>query len=474
MRYSHVLLTAVAIAASLPSQPPVPPFWSLLTPAATNPPPSVRRSGAMAYDGTRLILFGGVSQTPSQILNETWAFNGQWSLLNPLGGAPGRWGHQMVRDTLLNRIITFGGRSPTISGFSDNTYTWNGSAWSEAVLTGSAPPARYLYGMAYDSVRDKVVVFGGRGLLTTLSDTWEGQVVVVGSTPGVTWQQVVTATSPPQREEMVMVYDSSAGRTMLFGGYDRETQTVLGDTWAYDGTDWELLTPETNPPARYRMASAYDSFRLRTVMYGGYDGNQILQDTWEFRAGNWYPITTTTPVAPTHATEMYAGYDPTPARRKFVTFGGAGTVFSNQTHEYTNLAGGFYFQFGTSCPSSQPNTVVTCSPAAPIIGTTLNLTFAQFDPNAEGVLVAIGFSEMLPPFDLGLFGLPGCELVVSPDLTQFILDGTPAGSATLAVPIPNNPSFINTSLYFQGLTVDLDLPTLFPNVSSAGRAVLGN
>jgi hypothetical protein len=199
----------------------------------------------MCFDGNgnRLIMYGGVSPTPSVILNETWAYNGTaWTLLSPLGGAPNRWGHQMVRSTVLNRLVTFGGRSPTISGFANDSYQWNGSVWS-VIPASNPPPPRYLYGMAYDSGRNIIVVFGGRGSLATLGDTWEL------TNNGVTWswQQILTPTSPPPREEMVMAYMPDLRRTVMFGGYDRDTDTIYGDTWDYDGATWHAVTPLASP-----------------------------------------------------------------------------------------------------------------------------------------------------------------------------------------------------------------------------------
>src|SRR5262245_66245800 len=100
MRYTHVLFAAAAIAASAPSQNcPNPATWGAQNPttAPVGANLSVRRSGAMCFDGNgnRIIMYGGVSPTPSVILNETWAYNGTvWTLLSPLGGAPSRWGHQ--------------------------------------------------------------------------------------------------------------------------------------------------------------------------------------------------------------------------------------------------------------------------------------------------------------------------------------------------------------------------------------------
>ena len=46
---------------------------------------------------------------------------------------------------------------------------------------------------------------------------------------------------------------------MLFGGYIPDS--FYDDTWEYDGTQWQQISPATSPPARDRHAMAYDYAR---------------------------------------------------------------------------------------------------------------------------------------------------------------------------------------------------------------------
>ena len=500
MRYTNALFAAAAIAASTPSQNcPAPSLqgWTATTGLTTIP--SVRRSGAMCFDGNgnRLILYGGVSPTPSLILNETWAFNGTtWTQLQPLGGALGRWGHQMVRNTVMNRLVTFGGRSPTISGFANDSYQWNGTVWSD-VPASNPPPARYLYGMAYDSGRDKIVLFGGRGTLDTLGDTWE----LTNNGATWSWQLIQPTTSPPPREEMVMAYSPELRRTILFGGYDRDTDTIYGDTWEYDGTTWHAVTPANSPTPRYRMASGYDTVRRRLTIYGGFDGNAVLTQTYEYTgltttppmqtATVWEPNWQLISVGPggTHATEMYAAYDST--RRKFYTFGGASAGgFSNQTHEYNASCTAIFSQFGVGCPTSVG--IATVSPAdpdgeqgplppsLPRLGQTYTMQFANL-PTVGFIFVIVGLSNTslsgIPlPIDLSILGLVGCHLHTSNEVLQALLI-PPSGLVTFNVPIPPPPGgnvFLNMPLYSQALIFDALAPNGAGGTSRGGVGVIGN
>ena len=68
----------------------------------------------------------------------------------------------------------------------------------------------------------------------------------------------------------------------------RETRPFLGDTWAFDGATWTLLTKD-GPPARAMGYLAYDAKRDRIVLFGGRNGwpDGDLGDTWEFDGTRW-------------------------------------------------------------------------------------------------------------------------------------------------------------------------------------------
>lgn len=466
MRPFQLLTVTVALAASLSAQTP----WGT-APLTLTTQPSQRRSGACAFDAqnNRLIFYGGVSPTPSVILPQTWSFNGTWTQLTPTGGTVGRWGHQLVRNTQNNRLIAFGGRSPTLSGFANDTYEWTGSAWS-AVPTPVAPSARYLYGMSFDQARNVAVLFGGRTNTATLADTWEYN--------GITWTQRSLGTSPSPREEMVMVYDAGLGATVLFGGYDRDTDTVLGDTWHYNGQDWVQQAPTNSPSARYRGASVYDSVRQRIVLFGGFTGTTILTDTFEYTGSTWNSIAAT-PV-PAASTETLHGYDP--VRRKFVLFGGFGGTFSNQTWEYTGATTGFFSTFGSACPTANGEVLLTSN--TPRIGQPWTVTLATEPPTPFDLdaiaLIVLGLSNTtwnsLPlPFDLGPIGFPGCDLLVAADVVNAVLPN-PIGASSIVhtLAIPNNTALINSRVFVQGVTAGLLTGFTFTGTTKGGRAVLGN
>ena len=409
----------------------------------------------------KLVIYGGVTATPAVALSDTWTYNGQWAQQTTVA-APARWGHRMVLNSANNTIVTFGGRSPTISGLANDTMVYNGTSWT-AVTTANAPSPRFLYGMCYDRLRGVMVLFGGRSALGQRNDTWEFD--------GTNWTLRTTAHAPVPREEMVMEFDPTLNRVVLFGGCNETLGAVYGDTWFYDGSDWLDVTPATSPAPRFRTASAFDTVRNRLVMYGGYDNAQVFAETFEFTGDEWTQIPTGN--MPPNMTEAYTGYDAT--RKKLVVFGGFGTTFLNETWEFTGATGGVFGTYGTGCDTVQGEPGIAGS--VPTLNQTFTLTFDNLPPTAAAMLVAIGLSNLtwngLPlPIDLGIIGLPGCNLIAAADFLDVGLAA--GGTATYGLMIPNQMSLLNASLYMQGIVLDVSVPTLFSGATRGGRAIIGN
>ena len=210
MRIASLFLPfAVAIGADLAAQ-----TWTLLTPP---PYPSTvqRRTGGMAWHPVAggLVMYGGLQST---IQNNTWLFaGGTWTQLTTATTPPARWGHKMVYDSRRNRIVAFGGRSPTTTVTANDTWEFDGIDWVQMFPTASPNP-RAFYGMAYDERRGKTIVYGTQSGSTigTLggNQTWEYD--------GTTWTQVITAFVPPGLESPAMVYDKGRGVTVMFGGFN--------------------------------------------------------------------------------------------------------------------------------------------------------------------------------------------------------------------------------------------------------------
>lgn len=437
--------------------------WTQTQPATV---PTIRRDGAMAWDAAnnRLLMYGGVQPTPSTLLGETWGYNGSWTQLNPATAGIARWGHRMVRNSNNNHLIVFGGRSPTLSGFADDTVEWTGSTWT-TIPTPTAPSPRHLYAMCYDSVRNVVVLFGGRTTNESKNDTWEYD--------GITWTERFPLHSPSPRQDAAMVFDPGLNRTVLFGGREVDLDIVLGGTWLYDGNDWVNATPAVTPSPRFSMSVVFDSTRQRTVMYGGFDGTAMQTETYEFTGSDWNVVATAN--HPGNTSEAFYGYDP--VRKKTVLFGGFGDAFLNDTWEFAGATGGTFSIYGSPCTPSEPGTLATLTGSVPTLGQALQLDIGNILNASDVVAWAFGTSNLawqgLPlPQDLGLIGLSGCQLLAAPDFLDLTL--VTANTSSYSLNVPSTQSLLNATIYTQGLLLSLTGPNLFVGTSAGGRIVLGN
>ena len=121
-----------------------------------------------------------------------------------------RQGHCLVYDGTLRRVVLLGGYQLSNQPALEEVWSFDGAAWGR--LPGAGPAARSLCGAAYDSRRDRVILFGGvgsKGYSEPKSDTWEWD--------GETWRQA-TDTTVGTRDHHVMAYDSRRGRTVMYGG----------------------------------------------------------------------------------------------------------------------------------------------------------------------------------------------------------------------------------------------------------------
>lgn len=199
--------------------------------------------------------------------------------------------HAMAYDSARDRVVVFGG---SVSGAVDEVWEFDGDVWLGPFLPPVRPVARTRHAMAYDSARGVVVMFGGiNSSGTPQSDVWEWD--------GTSWLgPYYPSLRPSARSRMAMAYDSSRGKTVLFGGVP-ETGIPSDQVWEWDGFAWEgPLSPSQRPSARYLHAAAYDAVRGRFVMMSGLGPTgQVVDDLWEWDGSAWFgPIAPATRPAP--------------------------------------------------------------------------------------------------------------------------------------------------------------------------------
>lgn len=239
--------------------------------AATAAGPSPRSRARMAFDAARgeTVMFGG--ELPGGT-NQTWTWNGvAWSQRVTPVSPPARSLHAMAYDRQRARIVLFGGFQYVYSSyFLGDTWEWNGTAWLQR--TGPAPLPRHGHAMAYDARRGVTVLYGGVGagqpFGTWFTDTWEWN--------GTAWTQRLPANNPGLRAEFGMAFDTARERVVVFG------DTANQVTFEWDGTDWSPRAVPAAPPARGRSSLVFDTRREHALLFGGQSTGPNHTDLWRY------------------------------------------------------------------------------------------------------------------------------------------------------------------------------------------------
>jgi len=238
-----------------------------------------------------------------------------WVARAPATVPPARQFHGMAYDTNRQVVVLFGGWTGPAN--LRDTWEFNGVDWVARTPQGVPPLTGDYRKFVYDSARSRIVM-----VIPELGDTWEYD--------GASWVRRVTPIGVPYAPYSAIAYDGYRQRVVLFGGV---FNGALSATWEYDGNDWTVLSPSGTPPGRYSHAMAYDNLRQRVVMFGGWNGTTAFSDTWEYDGTSWLQRVTATTPSPRSSHAMT--YDS--ARGKVLMFGGDPLPLSDRIWEYDGL-----------------------------------------------------------------------------------------------------------------------------------------
>lgn len=221
----------------------------------------------------------------------------QWVQCQPPTKPPKRdRGPAMAYDSSRQRAVLFGGNYSYASNPTYNdTREWDGWTWIQC-NPRSSPSARVFHSMAYDAGRQRVVLFGGFNWTTWFQDTWEWD--------GQDWKNCTPAVSPPAGS-FPMVYDSAR----------REVMLSATETWTWNGVTWTKKAVSVTPGGGWSDRMAYDSAR-QVVVFFSYG-----RETWEWDGGKWtHCLPGISPPSHYHPGMVYD-----PMWRRVVLFGGDST-----------------------------------------------------------------------------------------------------------------------------------------------------
>jgi len=259
--------------------------YEWIEPSLRSAPPA-REDSSMTFDGATnsMVLFGGTIEPGYQYLGDTWIFTptAGWLQLFPATSPSPRGGAAFVYDPVLKMALLFGGGTAQGNGLLGDTWTWDGTTWTQQFPPVSPPPHAFnTEQMAFDASTGTVLLFGGFGPNGTyFGDTWIWN--------GITWSERLPATSPSPRNT-TLTYDAATKQVILFGGASSEG--LLDDTWTWNGVTWTQHFPPSSPSPRVNIGLAYDPKIGKVVLFGGINSDsQSLGDTWTWDGTTWTQI----------------------------------------------------------------------------------------------------------------------------------------------------------------------------------------
>jgi len=277
--------------------------------------------------------FGGATAGVVFALASTLAPIGIWTNVQPPTSPPYRATEGLAFEPVSGLVVAYGGvPDPAQSAIFNDTWAFDGDSWTQLFPVGNPGPRVNAY-LAASPTPGRVVMFGGGRVNLSPGNLVEGTTWEF-DTQTLTWTNMTPAgPSPSARQLAGIVYDSWRDRTVLFGGTNGFGSVFYSDTWEWDGTAWANVSPVEgpSPSARAWHTMAFDSARGRTVLFGGYNGRQ-LGDTWAWDGAQWTQVTTSLSPSPRSSSAM--AYDS--STQRIVLFAGSHgwPIGLNDTWEY--------------------------------------------------------------------------------------------------------------------------------------------
>jgi len=220
---------------------------------------------AIAYDSHRSRAVQVVEDGTRSLVFEWDGL--RWTFCEPAGGIHpiAGWERSLVYDSVRHRTLFAGLPDPDL-------WAWDGATWT------SLGPPPFLAGgraMAFDSMRDRLVVFERTSYMPPTSRTWEYD--------GTTWQQMQPSVQPDTVSSASMVYDRSRARMVMVGDVYQPSGWV-NRTWEWYGANWHATAPTVLPTGGQRLV--FDAVRNRVIL------PTTGTTMWEWNGTNWTPFAT--------------------------------------------------------------------------------------------------------------------------------------------------------------------------------------
>jgi hypothetical protein len=436
------------------------PAWNSATVNGSKPPVRFRHTGVYDPNTNSLIVFGG-SNCSKGYFSDVWVLSNAngltgtptWTELSPTGGPPSaRESATAIYDS-VNNIMTIYGGDAGGSNFGDVWTLSNANGTGGTPVWTELSPAggqnllpRSGQSAVYDSVNNRMTIFGGFHLFHTLEDSWVlTNANGLGGTP--TWSEITTSGTAPQVGFQSAVYNSSVNSMYVFAGSSSESK-LAGDDHAFTLTNSNGLGTSAwtrgGPPTRYGAISFYDPVTGAFFLQGGQhsDTNTNENDYWQTTGViggsnlDWVPLdpTGTAPKARWGHTGVYAS-----TANRLLIFGGSTGFPTPCMNDYHVLT------YANYVPKKGAWVAVTPTGTAPPVRMHHD---AAFNPTAN-IMIVFGGWNCQSTYYNDVWILQNATAVTgSPVWTQLSPAGTPPSPRESSTAIYNSST--NTLTVFGG------------------------
>jgi len=262
--------------------------WVQHQPAST---PRARGHVAMAYDPAtkQLVAFGGevppcgttptdTPTSPPGAFADTWTWNGSiWSQQRPAASPPAAGGSCAAFDASSGQLLMYGGQTPSAAHpttYRTATWQWTGSTWTQLTTAGTPPGGNCT--MTYDAARGLIVMLVGSDptVIGSPMQTWQWD--------GASWTRAADLPVPVVRttiglasyygaaEPPPIAFDPDTGETLAWvnttpGPDAGEVPTT--EMWAWNGSSW-TMNQAANEPTLQGSAFGYDDATGQLILFG--------------------------------------------------------------------------------------------------------------------------------------------------------------------------------------------------------------
>lgn len=306
--------------------------------------PPVRYGHSAFYDSVTngLFVFAG-AHSGTLLFNDYWeavdvigSTNLAWVAQHAQGTAPSpRYGQTGLYDSVSNRLMVFGGAttSKCLNDYHVLEHA-NGQGgtmtWLSVSPTGTAPAARTYQASVYVAGTNQIIILGGFNCKSTYyNDVWVlSNANDMSAQPS--WTKLSpTGPGPTARESASAIYDPSTNSLIVYGG--DAGGPPFGDIWILSNANgsggtpaWTQLSPSnTGPVARSGHTATYDAVNNIMTIYAGYNGSSLLDDTWTLSGANGQAGSSTWTQLASNQLRRLHTSEYDPTSNQMITFGGA-------------------------------------------------------------------------------------------------------------------------------------------------------